>query len=229
MLKTLHRIHAICTDSACYALIVASLSASALVFGRWLLTGSNNYFFLWWNVVLAWIPYICSLVLVTRPGIVGRQRFVRYLLVFIWFLFFPNAPYMVTDFVHLPYNIEGPRWYDIGMLVSFAWVGLLLGVVSLRMMHQCLSRSIGNVLSWLFILGMAAYTGISIYVGRYLRLNSWDALVAPITVIKGLHHDIAEHRLQVIGVTGMFAMLLVVCYLTSVALSGAFATQRHDR
>ena len=96
----------------------------------------------------------------------------------LWLLFFPNAPYLLTDFIHLRETPTTPLWYDALMLASFAWTGLLLGYASLYLMQMIWERAVG-MLSWLGVVAALALASLGVYVGRFLRFNSWDALVRP--------------------------------------------------
>lgn len=152
---------------------LASGLALTLLAGRVLRTESGSFGFLLWNLVLAWIPWLASLVC-----LVWRGPF-RWLWFPIWLLFFPNAPYLVTDFVHLRSRPPVPVWYDVGMLAAFAWAGLVLGVTSLRAMHGRVETQLGRALGWVFVASVAVLSGFGIFLGRVLRKNSWDVLVEP--------------------------------------------------
>ena len=97
----------------------------------------------------------------------------------LWLLFFPNAPYLLTDFIHLHESSATPLWYDALMLAAFAWTGLLLGFASLYLMQMIWQRAVGPVVSWLGVVATLAVGSFGIYLGRFLRFNSWDALVRP--------------------------------------------------
>jgi uncharacterized membrane protein len=134
----------------------------------------------------------------------------------LWLLFFPNAAYLVTDFVHLRSRAPIPIWFDIGMLAIFAWGGCFLAVASLRTMQALVASYLGGLASWLFVVAVIGLNGMGIYLGRFLRWNSWDLFLDP----RGVLADAAaiilyplENR-QAIGVIGMFSVLLLVCYMT---------------
>jgi len=61
----------------------------------------------------------------------------------------------------------------------FAWTGCFLGVTSLQMMHSVVRRRIGRLWSWFFVITTLGLSGVGIYLGRFLRFNSWDILFRP--------------------------------------------------
>ena len=155
----------------------ASIVCVALVRFRASQTGSMHYMFLVWNLFLAWIPFVIAYVTYTA----SIQRRWLYIIVpasaFLWLIFFPNAPYILTDFQHLRNaGVDVPVWYDVIMLIWFAFTGLFLGMVSLFLMQEILRREFGRWFGWGFVLVVASLTSIGVYMGRFLRWNSWDIL-----------------------------------------------------
>jgi len=164
-----------------YRLTIFSLLAGAsivcvgLVRFRISVTDTRHYTFLVWNLFLAWIPFIIAYITYATP----IQRRWLYLVVpvsaFLWLIFFPNAPYILTDFQHLRNSgAEIPVWFDVLLLIWFAFTGLFLGMVSLFLMHEIVRREFGRWIGWGFVLSVAGITSIGVYVGRFLRWNSWD-------------------------------------------------------
>ena len=98
----------------------------------------------------------------------------------LWLLFFPNAPYIATDFVHLQHDPLAPFWYDAVTIAAFAWMGVLLGFASLYLMQTVVRqwRGVGGRLDR-SPSSRSALGSLGIYLGRFLRLNSWDALEHP--------------------------------------------------
>jgi uncharacterized membrane protein len=189
--------------------IVALLAASALCVAtveiRTHETGDAYYRFLVWNLILAWVPLVLAM------GAYGRARrhvdlTVAVLLV-PWLLFFPNAPYLLTDFIHLG---EGPAplWYDALMLSAFAWTGLLLGFASLYLVQMILRRAFGTVVAWLGVVLALSLASIGVYVGRFIRFNSWDALLHPIRVA-----DVVNEQLSAVPARTAEALLGLVAFL----------------
>lgn len=199
-----------------YPVLPATLLAVSLFAGRVYLSGRLTYIFLVWNLFLAWIPYLFSLWAVSlyrsHPG-----RW-WYLLIpgALWLLFFPNAPYILTDFFHLKTRLPIPVWYDVGMLSVFAWSGLFLAIFSLRSMQVVVKALLGSLASWLFVLGSLGLGGLGVYIGRFLRWNSWDLLLRPHHVLSDVVVQLANPRTHpgAFGVTLLFAAFLFVCYLT---------------
>src|SRR5687768_12604246 len=93
------------------ALALCSLVGGALLVSRFVVTGATSFGFLPWNLLLAWVPFGAAgvLRLLERDHRLTRPRILALLAV--WLAFFPNAPYLVTDFQHLrPRPGEAPLW-----------------------------------------------------------------------------------------------------------------------
>ena len=125
------------SHTAVYALLgLGSAMCIALVAGRTLYSHTNHFQFLVWNLFLAWIPLVLAALIyriAVRRGDPARLIVVPVALV--WLLFFPNAPYIVTDFVHLgQFHDNVPGWFDVMLIAWYACTWLLPGVASLRLM-----------------------------------------------------------------------------------------------
>jgi uncharacterized membrane protein len=204
------KLHGILTEHRFYPLLASSTLAAVLLALRISLSGRLTLAFLAWNLALAWIPWLCSTVACT-----ARSRAGTVVAGVVWLAFLPNAPYLVTDFLHLHQRAAIPLWYDIALLASFAWAGCLLAVVSLRAMHVLVTRRFGGPAGWAFVAGATGLTGLGIYIGRFLRWNSWDLAVRPGAVLEDLiaRGVSPAAQLRVIGVTGTFAAMFLVTYL----------------
>ena len=141
---------------------------------RIVLTGELIYIFLAWNLFLAWIPFVISQKLI---GVKNRWKI--FFLIGLWLLFLPNAPYIITDFLHLKQRPPIPYWYDILLLFSAALNGLLLGLISLLKVEKFLVDRYGKRISGSLILCSFFLCSFGIYMGRYLRWNSWDIIMNP--------------------------------------------------
>ncbi|HEX2901361.1 MAG TPA: DUF1361 domain-containing protein [Bacteroidia bacterium] len=150
----------------------------SLVALRYVWTGKGAFTFLGWNLFLAWMPVFFS-----TAAEVLHQRKRPLLLTAIclvpWLLFLPNAPYIVTDLVHLRPRSGAPYWYDILLMTSFSFNGLLLGFYSMKQIHALVSTRIRPAYAWAFMALTSVGAAYGIYLGRVLRWNSWDILRHP--------------------------------------------------
>ncbi len=172
-----------------FGLLLAALIASAgclatvhLCMER---TDSREFSFLRWNLVLAWFPVAIAVVL----SLAERLRAPLPVLAVLaagWIAFLPNAPYLASDLVHLGTTWVGvPIWYDAAMFGTFALTGLLLGYVSVFLVHAMVARRFGQATAWGVTIAAWALSSGGIYLGRVLRYNSWDAFIRPRAVVSG--------------------------------------------
>jgi len=169
---------------------IACLVCVGLVFARVAYSDSNRHTGLVWNLFLAWIPFM----LAYFAHAVSWRRASLYLVIpviaFLWLIFFPNAPYMLTDLQDLARRASGaPLWYDVIIVVWSSWTGMLLGVISLYLMQDIIIRRVSRLAGWVFVFVISALSSFGIYIGRFVRLNSWDILQDP-----------GETALEVLGI-----------------------------
>ncbi|MET0692741.1 MAG: DUF1361 domain-containing protein [Propionibacteriaceae bacterium] len=160
------------------ALAVLSLGAAALFVIREDRVGKPAFLFLPWNLFLAWIPFVLALGVVVIHGR-GGPRPLLWLLGVCWLLFLPNAPYILTDFIHLGRVGGAPLWFDAALIGTFAGAGLALGLASLLVVHHVVEARAGRVVGWVVAVGSLVLSAIGIYLGRFPRFNSWDVLTDP--------------------------------------------------
>jgi uncharacterized membrane protein len=194
-------------------LFLASRFCVALVVVRSVHTGDPHLRGLIWNLFLAWIPFALAVFVYDcwRRGGGGLTILV---LGSLWLLFFPNAPYIATDFVHLERGGAAPFWYDAVTIAAFAWVGVLLGFASLYLMQTVVRQWRGALAGWAFAVVAIGLGSLGIYLGRFLRLNSWDALEHP-SVIPKILHAVARDPFayqEAIAVTLLFTFALTLAY-----------------
>ncbi len=203
------------------ALLFASAMGAALTGLRAGWTHNWNYLFLVWNLFLAWLPLMFALAVYARHQRGERSGWRLGGLASLWLLFFPNAPYIFTDLVHLTTRFRAHFWVDLSLVLLVAFTGFLLGFVSLYLMQSVVAERLGKVASWLFILAVAWLSGFGIYLGRFLRWNSWDVVMHPL----GLSHaigNLAAHPLAnptSVVFPMLFATFLFLGYLMLYALT----------
>jgi uncharacterized membrane protein len=218
--STLKGLHRFFISQSFFPLLLSSTLSLILFGGRAWRSESLVFSNLVWNLSLAWVPYLASLLAASLFLIAPKQG---WLLVFpgsIWLIFFPNAPYIITDFLHLQPRPLVPLWYDILMLAAFAWTGLFLAIASLRTFQTITKYHLGWLLSWLFT-GIALLSGgLGIYLGRFSRFNSWDIFFNPLDVALDVALRFRDplNNLRFFGFTILFAAFLLVVYLTFVSI-----------
>jgi uncharacterized membrane protein len=229
-----------CSLAIAGLLLLATLLAIVSLVFRGCYTGRETYFFLFKDLFLAWVPMGLSLALV-RLARGGARNFSRIGLlaglVVAWVLFLPNAPYLLTEFLHLhsnhaprnmrliplfhtPGSSHVPLWYDAFMILLFAWNGLLLGVLSVRMVQDVAREWLGAAWGWASASLLLVLSAFGVTLGRFERFNSWDVLSRPGLLLA----DIAARVLrpmdhpQTTGATLLLGAFLVLTYLTMVAM-----------
>src|SRR6476659_9199965 len=132
--------------------------------------------FLIWNLFLAWIPVFFA------AGFAVVHRRVWLLPLGLgWLAFLPNSPYLVTDLVHLSEGVE--LWRHVLQYGFAAWTGIMLGVVSLRLIHTRTERDYGVVFGWMLVVASIGLCAIGVVIGRFQRWNSWDLVTQPKAVV----------------------------------------------
>ncbi len=207
--------------------VLASLGFStALCLGLLALRGwhfrNSGQNWLVWNLFLAWLPALGAFAAYNLNHLPTRIRWLPIIgISLLWLLFLPNAPYLVTDIIHLKPHHGVPLWYDLITLVAFAWTGSFLGLVSLFLMQVLVRRALGNVASWLFVFGALALNGFGVYFGRVLRWNSWDVLFRPTSLFYEMLEGLLNpfDHLHTIAFAGLFTLLFTAVYLMMVSFT----------
>src|SRR5690349_1662404 len=147
------------------ALGVLSVLVLGLVAFRVAYTHTTDGMNLVWNLFLAWVPLCLALLLYDRYAHRARLGLLASLGL-LWLLFFPNAPYIVTDLKYLAGSTGKVFWYDGLLIGTAAMTGLLLGFVSLYLLHAIVRRAIGPRYAWMFAFGVLALSSLGVYLGR---------------------------------------------------------------
>jgi uncharacterized membrane protein len=174
------------------ALLALTASSCVLLYAlRIVVSGINSYLYLVWNLFLAIVPYaiaVAGAFLAARAGGARARKLIVAPTALLWLAFYPNAPYIFTDFIHL-FNrtflraspsewigINALVWYDIIMNAAFAFVSHFIGLASMWLIQGCVAKA-WNAFAARAIVGAAiVLAGFGIYLGRFSRLNSWDVI-----------------------------------------------------
>lgn len=194
-----------------------------MVTSRAVIARGIQYLFLIWNIFLAWIPLVFSLIIYRLSKKDKKNSLYIAVLGFIWLIFYPNAPYIVTDIIHLSiydyyksvvnglsYNSDLKVWYDFLMIMLFVFTGYILGFVSLNINHRMIEGKFGKALGWGFTVIVSLLSGFAIYLGRFLRLNSWEIVSNTYGLILDILNTI---HLQSLIFTFMFGSFIFMTYI----------------
>jgi uncharacterized membrane protein len=184
-----------------------------LLFFRMIYTSNTTFIFLVWNLFLASIPFIISSFYLRFDKNLKSGIFLLFTLI-VWLPFFPNAPYILTDLFHLWQKNDIPLWFDLILILTFAWNGMLFGFFSLNQLHRIVVKRYNQLAGTAFVIFSLTAGSFGIYIGRYLRWNSWDIISHPLS----LAYDIANvfihpvRNSSVYGMTIFFSCFLLISY-----------------
>jgi uncharacterized membrane protein len=189
--------------------------------------GEARYGYLVWNLTLAWVPLVLAVLLVVAYS--RRRPAVELVLVgAAWLVFLPNAPYVLTDFIHLGAE---HRQFDAILLASFAFTALALGFASLLLVQLVVTRAAGPAIGWVVALSSLLAASVGIYLGRILRLNSWDVVQRPghlAEIVRGRLADPFGNR-HLIGFVVLLCVFQTLAYCGLYGFTALAASARRDR
>ena len=193
---------------------LACLICIGLVVARVAYSESDRHLGLIWNLFLAWIPFM----LAYFAHAVSWRRISLYLVIpviaVLWLIFFPNAPYMLTDLQDLARQAsDAPLWYDVIVVVWCSWTGMLLGVISLYLMQNIIVRGFGRRAGWLFVFIISALSSFGIYIGRFVRLNSWDILQNPAETAQEILGIVIDPSRRLAAFTLLYTIFFLFVFL----------------
>jgi len=204
------------------ALSFASATSVVLIVARLLFTHNYTYGFLIWNLFLAWLPLVFAVL--AREKYRGwrdgeRLGWSFWMLSAAWLVFLPNAHYIFTDLIHLTNRLYFSFWVDLAIILSCAFTGLVLGFVSLYLMQSLVTQCYGRVVGWVFVAGVAGLSSFGIYLGRFLRFNSWDVIAQPGKLYDGISAFATGQGSHHFAFLALFATFLFLAYVMLYALT----------
>lgn len=194
-------------------LYLSLLCTVLLIAARILYTQNWRFVSLIWNMFLAFLPFLFSTMLLKN---INSSKWLQVLLIAAWLIFFPNAPYIITDFVHLDYRAPVPFWYDLVIIFWSAWNGLILGFVSLLNVEKFLLTRYNRRKVEILVYISLVLCAFGVYAGRYLRWNSWEVITNPVDILRDVKYIALnpEDNMRTWGVTFLFSILMIICYFT---------------
>lgn len=204
-----------------FALLLITNTVSVVLF-LFRLIGAENfrYWFMLWNLALAWIAPFIALWLVTRLQKISWKQWLNVVLTLAWLLFLPNSFYMVSDLIHVQQTGEVNIIFDAVLFSSFIFNGFIAGYIGTYLIHRELARRLSVPKTYLIILGVFMLSSYAIYLGRVLRWNTWDALVSPAALLFDISDTILrplDHP-QAFVITFSFTLLISTFYLLAYQL-----------
>jgi uncharacterized membrane protein len=200
--------------------------------------GGTGYSSLVWNLFLAWLPYFFALRLAASAPRSLPQWAGATALAALWLLFFPNAPYLITDLIHLHPDhathdrpialLAGltrgqpiPVWFDALLVFAFAWTGVLLAFASLDLVRRKVARVAGERWGWAMASAAIVLCSFGVALGRFERFNSWDVVAHPHVVVPAIASQMANPlgHMRTTVVTVLLTAFLSLGYLTLLAMA----------
>jgi uncharacterized membrane protein len=207
-------------------MLALAASGCILLLGlRFAISGKMAYMYLIWNLALAIAPYVIAAAgvhLLARAGEGRRKALIAIPVAALWLVFYPNAPYIFTDFIHVinrTYLRAAPSewlglkallWYDLLMNAAFAFIGHFIGLVSMWLIHEGFAEAWGKRPARVLVGAAILLSGFGIYLGRFSRLNSWDVLLDP----KRVFDEVAEATVdpKAILFSAAFSLFILCTY-----------------
>jgi len=172
--------------------------------------------FLGWNMILATIAYALS-----KLNNQLKKKSIKHVYLSLsflfWLLFFPNTFYLLTDLIHFQnygffniypnsYHYDLSTWLVFFHLVIGAFLGAKLGVSSVLNIEDAYFKN--SLFKYVILIGIFYLSSIGIYIGRFIRLNSWDILKIPSALL-----EIFSQFTFFLGFTTIFMFLHLFCYI----------------
>lgn len=203
-------------------LIISAAFSLLLVSARAVVTGQPLFLFLPWNLFLAAVPYFVSTKLINKPAWINNKK-VFSLLFIVWLLFIPNSFYILTDLFHLKLREGSSLWFDLLLIFSFAWNGLLLGILSVRQMEKIIFHCFHLRNYFLFLFPVMWLIAFGVYIGRYLRFNSWDMITDPFQLLGDIGYMLFNpfDHMYSWAMISCFAVFMTIIYLSIKRIAGS--------
>jgi uncharacterized membrane protein len=182
-------------------------------------TGSTLYLFLVWNIFLAWIPFALSNLFDKLSEKAGWKQGLTFCC---WLAFFPNALYIVTDLIHLEIESRVPKWFDAVLLFSASVAGLMMAFISLYRAEAYFENTRLGRFKPVLIFLILFLGSFGVYLGRFLRWNSWDIISNPFKLMLSIGHRIISpfDHVQTWTVTGTLTIFFYLLYLSVKKMPG---------
>jgi uncharacterized membrane protein len=197
------------------AFAFSSLVAVGIVLINMAYSHSGYYLFLIYNLSLAFIAPLLALWLVIRLKTTPWLGLPNILITLLWLGFLPNSFYMITDLIHVQSSIGIDLLFNIVLVMLFIFNSVTAGFLSVYLVHKELLKRMYYTNAHIIIAGVFLLCSFAIYLGRFLRWNSWNVITSPF----GILFDVTDTVLspsthpQVFATTASFFLLLGAMYV----------------
>ncbi len=182
-----------------------------MIIVRFIYTGKPAFIFLIWNLFLAWIPFVLSKQFkkINHLSLVKQGA-----LFFVWLLFFPNALYIVTDLIHLDMQTKVPKWFDALLLFTAAVTAIIMALIALLRVEKFMATKFKKVPA--IMIAIIFLSSFGVYLGRFLRWNSWDLVSNPLPLFASMSQRIIYpiQHVQTWSITCLFTILFYLLFIT---------------
>ncbi|WP_248574588.1 DUF1361 domain-containing protein [Leuconostoc sp. MTCC 10508] len=191
---------------------VLAIHVIVLLFFGFVLLTPTHFTFLNWNIFLALLPLDFAIIVN-----ISKRRSIQIIFSLLWLLFYPNTMYMITDFIHLQYVGIGltvrMQYFNYAVLAAGVFMGVVLGMLSIELMLKHYFNRRYEILQLVLIFGLSLIASVGIYLGRFLRLNSWDVFKQTHRVARLVVSSTSMHMLAfVILFAGVQFAILVISH-----------------
>lgn len=198
-------------------LCISSAVSAGLFLIRVLISDNIRYWFMFWNLFLAWLPVLFAFWLRIRLVKTRWLTWQNIIITLLWLVFLPNSFYMVSDLIHLESTGEIMKLYDTAMMMSLIANGLILGYISVFVVHQELLKRLRDRWAHAIIGLVFLACGFAIYLGRYLRWNTWDFLINPAALLFDISDRVLRPDAHIDTYTITFTFFVLIASLYAVA------------
>jgi uncharacterized membrane protein len=180
---------------------------------RTIVWNTFSFSYLLWNVLLAFIPLVLSSIALSQPkrGIANKIIFIVCLI--LWLLFIPNAPYLVTDIIHLGETRAVPVLFDAFLLFSTALLGVITFCLSLEQIEKIILEKFSKIKTSVITTFIILLISFGMYLGRFARFNSWDFFIDHQSLIGHIREVFTQTGEHVFAYTLLFFFFLCFFYL----------------
>ncbi len=187
-------------------MIFFGLISFSLLFYHCIFAFNLHYTFLLWNLLIAFVPYIIS-----KQIVKCKQLNIKaFLLISCWLLFFPGCIYLFTDLMEISKTDNFSFLYDSIMFLSFAFTGLLPGLISLKLMETFLKRHLPDFYTKLYVLLFIFFSSYSVYLVRFLHLKSWNIIADSKKMLYASEHNILNPEDHIHSWLSILALVLLI-------------------